>query len=348
MKFDCVVGNPPYQDESAGEGTQAPPIYHMFTDVAFKAANKVCLITPARFLYNAGGTPKLWNKRMLEDTHLKIEFYEQDSAKVFPNTMINGGVAVLYRNLEANYGAIGTFTAFQELNSILKKVTMTKPESFSTIISGQEVYKYTDKLHQDYPKVEGLLSKNHKYDIKSSAFEKLDGIVFFDKKPNDQFQYIQLLGLQNSKRIYKWVRRDYISSPESLDKYKVFISAANGASGTLSDNAARIISTPWLGKPSEGTTQTFLSVGAFNTKIEAEATLKYVRSKFARVLLGVLKVTQHNTSEKWKYVPLQDFTLLSDIDWSQSIPDIDRQLYAKYGLDDKEIAFIEEKIKAIE
>ena len=133
-----------------------------------------------------------------------------------------------------------------------------------------------------------------------------------------------------------------------MEKYKVFISAANGASGTLSDNAARIISTPWLGNPSEGTTQTFLSVGAFNTKTEAEATLKYVRSKFARVLLGVLKVTQHNTSEKWKYVPLQDFTPQSDIDWSQSVPDIDRQLYAKYGLDDKEIAFIEEKIKMME
>jgi hypothetical protein len=132
------------------------------------------------------------------------------------------------------------------------------------------------------------------------------------------------------------VRSDYISNHISLSKYKVFVGASNGASGTLCDVAARMISTPLLGTPFVGTTQTFLTVGSFDTEDEAKAALKYVRSKFARALLGVLKVTQHNTSEKWKYVPLQDFTSASDIDWTKTVREIDQQLYKKYGLDETE------------
>ncbi len=73
--------------------------------------------------------------------------------------------------------------------------------------------------------------------------------------------------------------------------------------------------------------------------------MKYVKTKFARVMLGILKITQDNTRDKWKYVPLQDFTSSSDIDWTASIPDIDKQLYKKYNLDEKEINFIETHVK---
>ena len=94
-----------------------------------------------------------------------------------------------------------------------------------------------------------------------------------------------------------------------------------------------------------GFTETFISVGEVNNKGEAEAILKYVKSKFARTMLGILKITQDNTKPVWRLVPLQDFTSNSDIDWSQSIADIDCQLYAKYGLDDEEIQFIESHVK---
>lgn len=339
FKFDVVIGNPPYQEESTGEGTQAPPIYHKFMEEAYKIASRVSFITPARFLYNAGATPKAWNKKMLEDEHLKIEYFEQDSSKVFSNTDIKGGVAVTYRDVKSDFGAIGTFTAFAELNGILKKVSTIDNGSFSNIIFGQEIYKYTDKLHEEHPEAEGLLSKNHKYDIKTSAFDRLANI-FHDNKPDDGNTYIQLLGLQDSKRVYKWVCCDYILQHSSFTKYKVFVPAANG-SGALGE----VLSTPLIGTPLIGTTQTFLTIGSFDTANEANAVLKYVCSKFARALLGILKVTQHNTSEKWKYVPLQDFTSSSDIDWTVPIPEIDRQLYKKYGLDATEIEFIESHVK---
>ena len=339
FKFDVVIGNPPYQEESTGEGTQAPPIYHKFMEEAYKIANRVSFITPARFLYNAGATPKAWNKKMLEDEHLKIEYFEQDSSKVFFNTDIKGGVAVTYRDINANFGAIGTFTVFPELNSILKKASTIDSRSFSSIIFGQEIYKYTEKLHKEHPEAERLLSMNHKYDIKTSAFDRL-AIIFHDNKPDDGNSYIQLLGLQNSKRVYKWVRRDYISEHESLGKYKVFIPAANG-NGVFGET----LSSPLIGTPLIGSTQTFLTIGSFDKKTEAEAVLKFIYTKFTRALLGVLKITQHITSEKWKYVPKQDFTSESDIDWSRSIHEIDQQLYKKYGLDEYEIEFIESHVK---
>ena len=107
----------------------------------------------------------------------------------------------------------------------------------------------------------------------------------------------------------------------------------------------RRLGTPVIAEPSIGHTESFISIGEFHSRNEAEATIKYVKSKFARCLLGVLKVTQDNPPDKWKYVPIQDFTASSDIDWSRPISEIDQQLYAKYGLDQTEISFIESHVK---
>ena len=121
------------------------------------------------------------------------------------------------------------------------------------------------------------------------------------------------------------------------------IPKANG-SGAIGE----VLSTPLIGTPLIGYTETYISIGETNSRQEAEAILKYVKSKFARCMLGILKITQNNAKPTWAYVPLQDFTPNSDIDWSKSVRAIDRQLYAKYGLSDEEINFIEDKIKPME
>lgn len=126
-------------------------------------------------------------------------------------------------------------------------------------------------------------------------------------------------------------------------KYKVLVPKSNG-SGALGE----VLSTPLIGEPLIGYTQSFISIGSFDNVNEAEACLKYIKSKFARVMLGILKATQDNSKEVWRLVPLQNFTSESNIDWSKSVADIDQQLYAKYGLDESEIAFIESKIKPME
>ena len=102
-----------------------------------------------------------------------------------------------------------------------------------------------------------------------------------------------------------------------------------------------------IGEKGVGHTQTFISIGAFDTREEAKNLQKYLKCKLARALLYVLKVTQDNKKSVWKYVPLQDFTAHSDIDWSKSVAEIDQQLYRKYDLTADEIEFIETHVKEI-
>lgn len=123
FKFDVVIGNPPYQEEGKDGQSRSEPIYNYFLEQAYQISDIAEFITPGRFLFNAGQTPKKWNKKVLSDPHLKIVFYEQKSSKVFANTDIKGGVAVTLRNITKELGPIGVFTPFNELNSITKKVT---------------------------------------------------------------------------------------------------------------------------------------------------------------------------------------------------------------------------------
>lgn len=341
MKFDFIIGNPPYQDETVGEQkTFAPPIYHLFMDEAFKVGDRVELIHPARFLFNAGGTPKAWNEKMLADIHLKVLFHEQDSSRVFANTDIKGGVAITYRDSHKKFGSIEIYTPFGELNRILNKVRgYADFEAFSQIIYNRGLYRFSKEIYSKYPEEMKQFSDSR---IGSSSFERLPEL-FVERRPADENDYIQIFGLIHGLRAYRWFRKDYVNSVDNLNNYKVFVPKANG-SGALGE----VLSTPVIGHPVIGHTETFLSIGNFNTETEANACLKYVKSKFARVMLGVLKITQDNSAEKWKYVPLQDFTPASDIDWTASIPDIDKQLYAKYGLDEKEIEFIETHVKEMQ
>lgn len=335
MKFDVVVGNPPYQEESQGTSKRDEPIYHLFYELAFKVGTEVSLISPARFLFNAGSTPKQWNQKMLNDPHVKVAYYEQKSGSVFPNTDIKGGVAVLYRSADQNFGEIGTFTSFEELNSILKKVvSLPGFSSFSDIVTNRGSYRYSDFAYEDRPEI---LAKTSDRRLASNAFEKLSEI-FYDVQPNDGNEYAKILGRENATRVFKYFRRDYLQEPSNFEKYKVIFPKANG-SGSLGET----LSSPFVGVPLIGYLETFISAGEFDTEKEATNVLKYIKTKFTRTLLGTLKITQENTKKTWKNVPMQDFTQNSDIDWNQTISEIDRQLYKKYGLNETEIEFIEEK-----
>ena len=335
MKFDYVIGNPPYQEML--EKTSDRPVYNDFMEASYKISGRVELITPARFLFNAGKTPKEWNQKMLNDPHLTVLMYEQQSAKVFANTDIKGGVVVTYRDETKNYGEIGTFTSYPALNAIVKKVV--HKGSFSSIedwIFVQNKFDlevlYAD--HPEYRKIVGSGGKEKR--LTTPIFSQLG--VFSDERRNQTD--LKILGLISNKRFYRYIDPKYIEQHENLKKYKVILPKSNG-SGAIGE----VLSTPLIGEPLIGYTQSFISIGALDTRSEAEALLKYVKSKFMRTMLGVLKVTQDNNKSVWKYVPLQDFTAHSDIDWSKSISEIDQQLYRKYGLNADEINFIETHVK---
>lgn len=341
IKFDFIIGNPPYQDESNGERRNfAPPIYNLFIDSAYTIADVVELIHPARFLFNAGSTPKEWNQKMLNDPHLKVLYYEPQSVKIFANTDIKGGIAITYHNKRKDFGAIETFSVYPEINSILKKIKQKKDfTSLSEIVYSRTSYRLTDVLHKEHPDASQKLSNGHAYDMSSNIFQRLPEI-FFDQKPTDGKDYIQILGRDSNSRVYKYIRKDYVNTPINLHAHKVYLAQANG-SGAFGQPLSSIV----IGGIDVGATESFISIGNFQNEKEAKNLESYLKTKFSRAMLSVLKVTQNGNKPVWQYVPMQDFSDKSDIDWSQSVSDIDRQLYKKYGLAEDEISFIESHVK---
>ena len=336
--FDYVIGNPPYQEETESDSTRKPPIYNLFMDSTYELANVVELITPARFLFNAGQTPKAWNRKMLEDPHLKILHYEQDPSKTFPNTDIKGGVAISYRNAMVEYEPIQVFVPFEELRAILKKSgAKSIEESLTDIADSSNVYNlrniYAD--HPDYTKYVGDGGRHSQ--LKTNV---LNINPIFTDGPTEDDDYT-VYGLVNGKRGKKYCHRRYLKSDhKSLYKYKVLVPKATG-SGKFGDALPEMI----IVQPNVAFTQTYISIGMFDEEVEAVNLSKYLKTKFSRALLSILKVTQDNLPAVWRYIPKQDFTPNSDIDWSKSIHEIDLQLYRKYGLDEKEVDFVETHVK---
>ena len=341
-KFDVVIGNPPFQDDNE-LSTRKSPVYNKFMDASYLVANKVELITPARFLFNVGQTPKEWNLARLSDTHFKALSYFPDATTVFSGTDIKGGVAISYRDETKSFGPMKAFTAFPELNSILKKVLDKSDEEYlDSWVSSQGIYHYSELAFITDPELTSTQGKGTGDKIVSKGFAQ-NNILFKDEKPTDTSEYIQVLGLENKCRKYKYIKREMVKENDWIDSYNVLVPEANG-SGALGE----VLSTPLIGQPLIGHTDTFLSIGKLNDINKAASLLKYIKSKFARTMLGIKKATQHNPKSTWQYVPLQDFSSHSDIDWSKSIPEIDQQLYKKYNLSPEEIDFIETHVKEMD
>ena len=364
MKFTAVVGNPPYQDEEETNNRKTP-IYPYFYDSAYSISDIAVLISPARFLFDAGLTSKEWNKKMLNDKHIKVLYYEDDASKVFPNTDIKGGIAIVYRNINHNYGAIGQFIKSEEIRRLHERISKFKFKPISSIIiGGRADFLMNSLFHKAYPNAKSDLlraiqesaSKKGKNiptslapgsdnEIVTSTLEILS-YVFESKKPINSSDYYEIIGVIKNKRVSVWIKKEYLTTrrPDNnnIEFYKVFIPKS-----MASGNFGEILSQPLIGSPDMTSTPTFLRVGMFKTKLEAENCAKYVKTKFARAMLGIKKVTQDNAVPVWENVPLQDFTKKSDIDWSKSISEIDKQLYKKYKLDKKEIDFIETHVKSM-
>lgn len=360
MKFKAVVGNPPYMLTSEVNNRQTP-IYHLFYNSAEKLSDIYTFITPARFLFNAGLTPPEWNKKMLDDEHMKVVYFSQDSSECFPNVEIKGGVAIMYRNAQKKFGAIGKFIPDTTLSSIAAKFSEDSSLNLPSIMfGGRSDLKFNDTFLQAYPNSKAdrlafiqikrpnvkVLGQNEEYELKSSTFEALPYV--FKESPEDDFkEYYRLLGLIGAKREWRFVEKRFMSprypSNNNIEKFKVFVPKANG-NGFLGET----LSKSEIGKPGDSSTSTFISIGAFSTEEEAINCATYLKTKTLRCLLGILKKTQDNPPSVWSYIPLQNFTAISDIDWNQPISAIDQQLYKKYGLTEEEVAFIERMIKPME
>lgn len=341
MNFKAAVGNPPYQEE--GNNTRKSPIYHYFYDATFELANVVSLITPARFLFDAGQTPKAWNDKMLSDEHFKVIEYYPDSKEIFSTVDIKGGVAITLRDSEKDFGPIGVFTAHEEMREIIKSVKrINKKELYlDQVVSSRGLYRVTEKFTSDFPFASERLGKGTGNMIASNFFEELPEV--YTTNPKNKSDYYGFLARINNKRTICFIKKEYIQINEYLPTYNVAFSKSNG-SGTFGETlaATEII------EPGCGATDTFINIGCLSSVEEARNLQKYIKTKFLRAMLGVKKVTQDNPRSVWEMIPLQDFSNKSDIDWNKPITLIDQQLYKKYELTDKEVEFIEFMVTSME
>lgn len=356
MKFDFAIGNPPYQ-ESGETNNRAEPIYPYFYDAAEAIADRYMLISPARFLFDAGLTSKDWNRKMLQDEHLKVEYFNQNSAEVFANTDIKGGVAVMYRDALKEFGAIEQFVSDDNMRSLISHFSKSEDKNLPSIMfGGRSDLKFNEAFLAKYPqsisdRLKAIQSKhpdvkelgpNEEYELKSPTLDVLP--YAFNVEVKNESDYYKILGLVNGKRVYRYIEKKYMTprypNRNNINKWKVLIPKASG-NGQFGET----ISSPVIQCPGESSTPTFISLGAFDSEEEAKHAVSYIKTKLARALLGVLKITQDIVPSKWAYVPIQDFTNKSDINWNCSIKDIDKQLYKKYGLSEEEIAFIENNVK---
>lgn len=354
MKFDVVVGNPPYQEtvSNSGNNQHDMPVYNYFYDLAEKIGNKYTLISPARFLTGSGYTPKKWNEKMLQDEHLKISYYNPKSSEVFSNTDIKGGVVVLQRDKDKILGPINFFTPDPILSSAaLKVIKRLDGKSLKDIMFVQTKMNL-DLVYSEFAKFRTIRPEGSISDMRLGT----DSLVLFAdmlSETKDKENSVELFGLlPGNKRASRYINPKYLLTNDAtstkIDKYKVLVPKANG-SGTIGETISTpVIGTPVIGTPGMGHTMSFRSIGAFDTEIEAENLLKYIKTKFTRAMIGTLKSTQDMPPKVFANVPLQDFTPNSDIDWTKSISEIDQQLYKKYELTKEEIKFIEDKVKSMD
>lgn len=359
MKFKAVVGNPPYQISSDANNRNTP-IYHYFYEAAEALGEFYSLISPARFLFNAGLTPPDWNEKMLHDKHVKVVKYMPDSSECFPNNDIKGGIAIVIRNTKKEFKPIIKFIPNERLNAIASKFDSNSPDNLtSIIIGGRSDLKFNDLFLKTYPNSPAdrlafiqikrpsvsHLGPNEEYELKSSTFEALPYV--FEEIVSDPKEYYHILGLENAKRTWKYIKREFMTpryaDNNNLSYYKVFVPKANG-NGKYGES----LSKTEIGRPGDSATPTFISIGMFDSEKEAINCATYLNTKFLRCLLGILKKTQDNPPSVWAYIPVQNFTAISDIDWDLPLSEIDKILYKKYNLSEEEIDFIETTVKPSE
>lgn len=347
MRFDAVVGNPPYQEEDKDDGKgSGSPLYNGFIDLA-RNMNPCCisLITPSVWFLGGKGLDS-FRKSMLDDKHFKSFFNYITPKEVFPNVNLRGGVNYFIWSQDYDNTTSG-ITVSEYLNG-----HMVSSETREFSISGMNLF-ISDNFGF------GLIKKLINAGVISPESNKsIDTLEEFVSERNPfgfPTTYTNFESNRNNDSQYRIYRAKgktgYVSKStlkkgfDLVDKIKVITPFANNIGTDLPDDN---LNTRIIGKD-DIVTETYLVIGAkLNLDTVSATNLShYLHTKFARYLINLAKANQNGTRQTYRFVPLQDFTPQSDIDWTQPIPHIDRQLYAKYGLDDKEIAFIEEKVKAM-
>jgi site-specific DNA-methyltransferase (adenine-specific) len=332
MKFDVIIGNPPYQLNDGGHGASAIPIYHKFVQQAKKLNPRfLTMVIPSRWFAGGRGLDE-FRDEMLKDNRIRVLHDFLDASDCFPGVEIKGGVCYflwardekgkckiythegdkIVSESERNLLEEGseTFIRYSEAISVLHKVKKMKEESFASLVSANDPFGFDVRVENSYKRIQPQFKKE--------PFN--NGVVFYYN------------GWRREG--YGYISKEAVTKNESwINKHKVYVPKAWGIGNVKVDRLK-----PFIGNPESCCAETYLVIGPFDSKITAENVISYIQTKFFHFLLALVKITQESRRKIYSFVPLQDFTQ----SWT------DEKLYKKYDLTTDEIAFIESMVRPME
>jgi Eco57I restriction endonuclease. len=335
MQFDVIIGNPPYQLSDDGFGTSAAPIYHHFVEQAKALEPRyLSMVIPARWFAGGKGLDD-FRESMLADDHLRSIDDFLSASDVFPGVGLKGGVCFFLWDRE-NPGPCLVTTHFKDEAPSTASRRLLEPgvDVFIRFNEGLSILKKVVAVERG--KTDSLsLPESKRFDRLVSSRKPFGLETTFKGKVAKGAG--DILVYQNGGTGY--IPRSSISTGTDLiDKWKLFMGYAAPGTGNKDTYPHRIISTPFVGEPGTISSETYLCIGPFDFKSHAESVLSYLSCRLTRLLILLHKPSQHITRKVYSFVPTQKWTRR----WT------DEDLYAKYGISDSEIAFIEKVVRPMD
>ena len=344
MKINAIVGNPPYQinDGSGASDDAANPIYQIFVRIAKQIRPEYfSLIMPSKWMIGGKAVLKPFRKEMMEDKHIASIYDYEDSGECFNGQHIDGGVCYFLWSNKHN-GKL-RYTYISANKEFLVSTRFLSDGNSDIVIRDNRRQSIIAKTSTNCSLFKEIVSLTQPFGIRKDLFNSPERYPLSNLQAEPFYGSVKIYGVKGVKggarRTIGYISPKIITKNKAaVNKYKLFFTTSYS---TNAFNPPETI----IGEQNSVCTETFLLIGPFDTEIEQKNCYKYICTNFFKTLLFFGRGTMQVSQDVFRFVPLQDFTSLSDIDWNKSILEIDNQFSAKYHLTNEEIAFVESMIK---